>query len=250
MRICVLILLSSLLEFLVLDLADSHRKLIEETVRTNDRYYGNEDLLEAFCSDVYKKSDILLDSVSNVDNLKTYLEKVADTSISSILRQNGRDVAPKQKPDKDEIQMDILDNPNVKNKIISETNITKTELERARMIQSAQGNRPQNLKEEKIVSLKVDSQGITGLSRDIFADIEDPKLAFPDSEIKENVVKRILGIVYELHIRYPEKNYFEIFYSRHARLKKQANIANELKITQGELSKRYFELIKLIKEQL
>uniref|UniRef100_UPI0024BA2AE3 hypothetical protein n=1 Tax=Turicimonas muris TaxID=1796652 RepID=UPI0024BA2AE3 len=88
----------------------------------------------------YKKSYILLDSVSNVDNLKTYLEKVADTSISSILRQNGRDVAPKQKPDKDEIQMDILDNPNVKNKIISETNITKTELERARMIQSAQGH--------------------------------------------------------------------------------------------------------------
>ena len=94
-----------------MDLADSHRKLIEETVRTNDRYYGNEDLLEAFCSDVYKKSYILLDSVSNVDNLKTYLEKVADTSISSILRQNGRDVAPKQKPDKDEIQMDFLITP-------------------------------------------------------------------------------------------------------------------------------------------
>lgn len=233
-----------------MDLADSHRKLIEETVRTNDRYYGNEDLLEVFCSDVYKKSYILLDSVSNVDNLKTYLEKVADTSISNILRQNGRDVAPKQKPDKDEIQMDILDDNNVKERIVKETNITKTELERARLVQSAQNSRPQSLKEEKVVSLKVDSQGITGLGRDIFADIDDPKIFFPDSEIKEGIVKRILNIVYEIHIRYPEKNYFEIFYSRHARLKKQANIANELKITQGELSKRYFELIKLIKEQL
>ena len=97
MRICVLILLSSLLEFLVLDLADSHRKLIEETVRTNDRYYGNEDLLEAFCSDVYKKSYILLDSVSNVDNLKTYLEKVADTSISSIFKTKRQRCCPKAK---------------------------------------------------------------------------------------------------------------------------------------------------------
>jgi len=235
---------------MVLDLANNHRKLIEETIRSNDRYYGNEDLLEDFCSDVYKKSYILLDSVSNIDNLKTYLEKVVDTSISSVLRQNGRDVAPKPKTEKDEIRMDILDDPNVKNKIVSETNITKTELEHARLLQNSMNQRTQSLKEEKLVSLKVDTQGITGLSRDIFADIEDPKILFPDSEIKENVVKRILAVVYEIHLKYPDKNYFEIFYSRHARLKKQANIANELKITQGELSKRYFELIRLIKENL
>ncbi len=235
---------------MVLDLANNHRRLIEETIRSNGKYYGNEDLLEAFCSDVYKKSYILLDSVSNVDNLKTYLEKVADTSISTILRQNGRDDTPRQKPDKDEIQMDLLDDANVKEKIIQETNLTRTDLERARLIQNNNPARPAPLKEEKIVSLKVDPQGVAGLNRDVFADIEDPKLAFPDVEIKEGVIKRILGIVYELHVKFPDKNYFEIFYSRHARLKKQANIANELKITQGELSKRYFELIKLIKEQL
>ncbi len=234
---------------MVLDLANNHRRLIEETIRQNSRYYGNEDLLEAFCSDVYKKSYILLDSVSNVDNLKTYLEKVADTSISSILKQNGRDDAPKQRPDKDEIQMDILDDAKVKDKIINETNLTRTDLERARLIQSNTA-RIEPLKEEKIISLKSDNQGISGLSRDIFADIEDPKSAYPDAEIKENIVKRIIGIVYEMHLKFPDKNYFEIFYSRHARLKKQANIANELKITQGELSKRYFELIKLIKENL
>ncbi len=234
---------------MVLDLANNHRRLIEETIRQNSRYYGNEDLLEAFCSDVYKKSYILLDSVSNVDNLKTYLEKVADTSISSILKQNGRDDTPKQRPDKDEIQMDILDDAKVKDKIINETNLTRTDLERARLIQSNTA-RIEPLKEEKIISLKSDNQGISGLSRDIFADIEDPKSAYPDAEIKENIVKRIIGIVYEMHLKFPDKNYFEIFYSRHARLKKQANIANELKITQGELSKRYFELIKLIKENL
>ena len=234
---------------MVLDLANNHRRLIEETIRQNSRYYGNEDLLEAFCSDVYKKSYILLDSVSNVDNLKTYLEKVADTSISSILKQNGRDDTPKQRPDKDEIQMDILDDAKVKDKIINETNLTRTDLERARLIQSNTA-RIEPLKEEKIISLKSDNQGISGLSRDIFADIEDPKSAYPDAEIKENIVKRIIGIVYEMHLKFPDKNYFEIFYSRHARLKKQANIANELKITQGDLSKRYFELIKLIKENL
>ncbi len=249
MKICDLILMYKFTRGVMgLDLANNHRKLIEEAIKANDRYYGNEDLLEAFCSDVYKKSYILLDSVSNVENLKTYLEKVVDTSISSILRQNGRDEAPKQKPEKDEIQMDLLDDTNVKEKIIKETNITRTDLERAKLIQS--NKRLQPLREEKIISLKVDTQNITGLNRDIFADIEDPRLAYPETEIKEGAIKRILEIVYEIHLKYPDKNYFEIFYSRHARLKKQANIANELKITQGELSKRYFELIRLIKEQL
>ena len=92
-----------------MDLAGNHRKLIEETISANDRYFGNEDLLEAFCSDVYKKSYLLLDSVSNVENLKTYLAKVVDTSISNILRQNGRDDTPKPRPEKDKVQIDILD---------------------------------------------------------------------------------------------------------------------------------------------
>ena len=234
-----------------MDLAGNHRKLIEETIRANDRYFGNEDLLEAFCSDVYKKSYLLLDSVSNVENLKTYLAKVVDTSISNILRQNGRDDTPKPRPDKNEIQIDILDDANIKDKIIKETNLSESDLERATAIaKQNRGILPQNLKPESIVSLKTDNQAVKNLSEDIFGDINDPKLEFPDTEIKENVINKILSIVFDLHAKFPEKGYFQIFYLRHARLKKQANIANELKITQGELSKRYFELIKLVKEQL
>jgi len=234
-----------------LDLAGNHRKLIEETIRANDRYFGNEDLLEAFCSDVYKKSYLLLDSVSNVENLKTYLAKVVDTSISNILRQNGRDDTPKPRPDKSEIQIDILDDANIKDKIIKETNLSEADLDRATALaKQSRGTLPQNLKEERIISIKTDNQAVKNLSGDIFGDINDPKLEFPDTEIKENVANKILSIVFDLHTKFPEKAYFQIFYLRHARLKKQANIANELKITQGELSKRYFELIKLVKEQL
>lgn len=234
-----------------MDLAGNHRKLIEETIRANDRYFGNEDLLEAFCSDVYKKSYLLLDSVSNVENLKTYLAKVVDTSISNILRQNGRDDTPKPRPDKSKIQIDILDDANIKDKIIKETNLSEADLERATALaKQGRGTLPQNLKEEHIVSIKTDNQAVKNLSGDIFGDINDPKLEFPDTEIKENVANKILSIVFDLHTKFPEKAYFQIFYLRHARLKKQANIANELKITQGELSKRYFELIKLVKEQL
>jgi len=236
---------------MVLDLANNHRKLIEDIIRTNGRYYGNEDLLEAFCSDVYKKSYLLLDSVSNIENLKTYLAKVVDTSISNILRQNGRDDTPRQKVDKSDIKIDILEDENIKDKIIKETNITKTDLERAKMFAKKERfARPENLKEEKIISIKNDAPEIQELGRDVFGDIKDPKLEFPGIEIKENVANKIMQIVYNLHTKYPEKGYFQIFYARHLRFKKQASIANELQITQGELSKRYFELVKLIKEQL
>lgn len=233
-----------------MDLAGNHKRLIEETIMANDRYFGNEDLLEAFCSDVYKKSYLLLDSVSNVENLKTYLAKVVDTSVSNILRQNGRDDTPKPKPDKNEIQINILDDANVKDKIIKETNLSEADLERAAAIARQGRGLPQSLQEEPVISLKAGNQAVKNLSGDVFGDISDPKLDFPESEVKEKVINKILSIVFDLHTKYPEKGYFQIFYFRHARLKKQASIANELKITQGELSKRYFELIKLVKEQL
>lgn len=234
-----------------MDLAGNHRKLIEETIRANDRYFGNEDLLEAFCSDVYKKSYLLLDSVSNVENLKTYLAKVVDTSISHILKQNGRDDTPRPRSEKSEVRIDILDTPDIKEKIVKETNIPKEDIERATVFaKQKRGVLPQSLKDERIVSLKTDGNVVKNLAGDIFADVDDPKLEFPENEIKENVINKILSIVFELHTQYPEKGYFQIFYLRHARLKKQANIANELKITQGELSKRYYELIKLVKERL
>ena len=231
-----------------MDLAGNHRKLIEETIRANDRYFGNEDLLEAFCSDVYKKSYLLLDSVSNVENLKTYLAKVVDTSISNILRQNGRDDTPKPRPEKDKVQIDILDDANIKERIIREKNLSEADIDRAAAL--SRQNRVQNLKDEHIISIKSENSAPRSLSGDIFADVNDPRIDFPEGEIKESVINKILSIVYDLHTKYPEKGYFQIFYLRHARLKKQANIANELKITQGELSKRYFELIKLVKEQL
>ena len=234
---------------MVLDLAKNHRKLIEETIKANDRYYGNADLLEAFCSDVYKKSYLLLDSVTNIDNLKSYLEKVVDTSLSSVLRQYGRDDTPKARPDKSKIHIDILEDPDIKEKIVKETNIKPADLELANKI-NKENRRIYPLKEDKIVSLKIDNQYIRELGRDVFADIDDPKTEYQDATIKETVINRIMSIVYEAHSRNPEKGYFQIFYARHVRLKKQASIANELKITQGELSKRYYELIRMVKERL
>ena len=51
-------------------------------------YKGNEHLLEKFCSEVYKKSYLLLDSVSNMDSLKNYLSRVVETSIHSVIKSN------------------------------------------------------------------------------------------------------------------------------------------------------------------
>ena len=62
--------------------------LIESIIKQNPKYIGNENLLEQFCAEVYKKSYLLLDSVSNMDSLKNYLTKVVDTSINSIVKSN------------------------------------------------------------------------------------------------------------------------------------------------------------------
>ena len=62
------------------------RELIEEIIKQHPDYIGHENLIDQFCAEIYKKSYLLLDSVSNIESLKNYLTKVADTSIANVLK--------------------------------------------------------------------------------------------------------------------------------------------------------------------
>lgn len=68
-----------------LNLTPEKRALIEAIIKENPAYQGNERLMEKFCAEIYKKSYLLLDSVSNVESLKNYLTKVAETSIANVV---------------------------------------------------------------------------------------------------------------------------------------------------------------------
>lgn len=65
------------------------RNLIEKLVKSNNKFSGNEDLLEDFCSETYKRSHSLLEN-ADINDMGSYLAKVANTAILSVLKESGR----------------------------------------------------------------------------------------------------------------------------------------------------------------
>ncbi len=71
-------------------LLEEQRQLIEKFVRTNSKFSGNEDLLEDFCNEAFQKSYIIFNSSSSVQKIESYISKVVNTSILSVLKDCGR----------------------------------------------------------------------------------------------------------------------------------------------------------------
>ncbi|MDO5304444.1 MAG: hypothetical protein Q4E87_02585, partial [bacterium] len=69
---------------------DEQRRLIEKFVRSNIKFNGNEDLLEDFCNEAFQKSYIVFNSSSSIQKIESYVQKVVNTSIISVLKDSGR----------------------------------------------------------------------------------------------------------------------------------------------------------------
>lgn len=74
----------------ILLLLDEQRQLIEKFVRSNSKFSGNEDLIEDFCNEAFQKSYIVFNSNSSIQKVESYLSKVVNTSILSVLKDCGR----------------------------------------------------------------------------------------------------------------------------------------------------------------
>ena len=68
-----------------MDTLNRQRDLIEKLVKSNSKFKGNEDLLEDFCSETYKRSYSLLESL-DIQNLENYIAKVVNTAILNVLK--------------------------------------------------------------------------------------------------------------------------------------------------------------------
>lgn len=71
-------------------LLDEQRQLIEKFVKANAKFGGNEDLLEDFCNEAFQKSYIIFNSGSSIQKIESYVSKVVNTSILSVLKDFGR----------------------------------------------------------------------------------------------------------------------------------------------------------------
>ena len=85
---------------------------------------------------------------------------------------------------------------------------------------------------------------------DIIYDIEDPAPGVEENLIREEEVKAIRTALKNLDIEFQDKQFMKIFKMRYIEGRKQIDIAQELGISQGEVSKRLIDLAKRVLSQI
>ena len=72
-----------------MDTLNEQKKCIEQLVKSNSKFLGNEDLLEDFCAEALRCSYNILNSSINLNSIEGYLRKVVNTSILNVLKNSG-----------------------------------------------------------------------------------------------------------------------------------------------------------------
>ena len=71
-----------------------------------------------------------------------------------------------------------------------------------------------------------------------------------DIAVKKDILQRISDTVRDIDIQYPEKNYLKLYNLRYKKCLTQKEIAEELSISQSEISKRLFKLMTEVKQAM
>ena len=192
-----------------LDTLQEQRNLIETLIKTNNKFFGNEDLLEDFCSETYKRSHSLFESVG-IKDIENYIAKVANTAILNVLKENGR---VRRRKESYVSTGEILISPIP----------TKTD------------------DEPKPEAVSVAQNGFV-------YEIADPRDSFEEKIVRRDLLQKIVDIVLVAQKNNPSKEFLKIFYLRYVKELKQKEIAKEINISQSEVSKRLIEISEIVKK--
>lgn len=217
------------IEVFILDV--EKQALIESIIKQNPNYKGNEHLLEQFCTEVYKKSYLLLDSVSNIDSLKNYLTKVVDNSISTIVKNSK-----------------ILNNDSIISEHVPKM-AQMIEIERRDIDTADEIKKIFAPQENKIVSIYSKNNEKKGLYNP-YDGLIDPLEMIKEKPINPVLAQNLVDAVKKIHEKDPNKKFKEIFTMRYIQKMHQSVIAKNLKISQDDLSKRFCEMVKLVRDEI
>ena len=63
---------------------------IQQLIRNNEKFIGNEELFEEFTSEAYSKLQVFINTIKDLAKIEGYASKIVNTSILSVLKRKGR----------------------------------------------------------------------------------------------------------------------------------------------------------------
>lgn len=218
-----------------LQINNEHRALIESVIRESAKFRGNEELIDLFCDAIYKKSYLLIDAIRDTARLKRHLMMISDSCMEQIIKE-------KRKFEETKVYRQIEYNSRLKEDIVS---VKKSPLKDEDDIN--EDFRMQRAK-DSVINIKEEIQ--MSERYDSVESLIDPLEICPQRRISEYTVDKLIQVVKAVSASFPKKRYYEIFTLRYIKKLNQSQIAQEMKISQVELSKRFVELIKLTRENI
>ncbi len=198
-----------------MELTQDKIDLIGRIIKSDRKYSSNEDLYEDFLNETCKRSMTIINAVENEATLEAYLKRVAATAIINVLKDSGR--LRRTKSGYMSTKEIVFDNH-------------KTE-----------GSVSNNVKiEEKI------DYSTYNISYNNIEIPESPE----DVAIQKEVLDFVANTIVEIDKLEPEENFLNIYTLRYSKGMTQTEIAQELGISQSEVSKRIYKLIKKVKNVL
>ena len=95
--------------------------------------------------------------------------------------------------------------------------------------------------------MPVVSQIVSSAAENFVYKIADPSDSFEEKIVRKDLLQKIVDIVLVAQKNQPEKEYLKIFYLRYVKELKQKEIAEEVNLSQSEVSKRLIEIAQIVK---
>ena len=206
-----------------LDTLQEQRNLIEKLIKSNNKFSGNEDLLEDFCSETFKRVYSLFDSIEP-EHIESYVAKVANTAILTVLKDSGR-IRRRS------------------NQYVSTREVPISPVPAAKPAEQVSSHTVS----ATVPSAQVTESTETNLTNVILYDIPDPKDSFEEKIVRKDLLQKVVDIVLVAQKNKPDKEYLKIFYLRYIKEKKQKEIASILNLSQSEISKRLLDIADIVK---
>ena len=187
-----------------MELAQDKLDLIQNIIRNDRKFSGNEDLYDDFLNEACEKSFRIISSVTSPDILQAYLKRIVTTAIINVLKNEGR--LRRTKLGYHSLHTVSLDD-----------NVTDTDK-----------------KDYSGISIIYEPVDILDTPEDLYA--------------KKEILQRIIDAVYDIDTKYPEKEYLKLFTLRFENGLTQREIAQEMNLSQSEISKRLFKLMREVKQ--
>ena len=103
-------------------------------------------------------------------------------------------------------------------------------------------------REESIANEKKSSSALDYSKVEVNYEPVDIQDTPEDLAIKKEILQKIVDTVYEIDSNSPDKNYLKLYDLRYEKGLTQKEIAEELNISQSEVSKRLFKLMEQVKQ--